>query len=440
MVPTRNFGFAMMVAGALLFSGCVGIGGQQTLPSAESVVGKAASLLPGIIPTDGPLKEFHLYVDALNYKPYEDGPTIASFAFKLDPSLPPTVPGPEIRVTEGDRVRVTLHDATHTVHWHGLSVPWGMDGVPFMTQTLGGMQDTFTYEFIAYETGTYWYHCHVDAPTHIDFGLFGALIVEPKDKAQDLPFDREYTLLLHDMDSTHAVNPVFSGEPYLPKNPADSPDHARRTVRDSADLASLIVGEVTGVHAISEGPREYYPLGSLRYQPNYDTFMINGKSFPETEPLYITKGETIRIRLINAGQLVHTMHLHGHKFLVTHKDGSNLPAPYKADTVLIAPGERYDLYVYGYNEGIWDFHDHSGMVGVGAYAANDHAFPGGINTMLVYEDFEYAQLPGPNHHTSGDYMVWASSYKGVTPFHGGHGRHYVPPQLAGDVVSGAHLH
>jgi FtsP/CotA-like multicopper oxidase with cupredoxin domain len=379
--------------------------------------------------SEGRVRSFDLYVAGGTLEPVKGKPFFA-LGFVANPEDVLRVPGPEVRVTEGDRVRVTLHGGHHTLHWHGVSVPWGMDGVPYMTQSLG--DGNFTYEFVAHETGTYWYHCHVDAPTHIDLGMFGAFIVEPRDKAQDPPFGREYTLFLHEQDvaglnSLRAGFGLAAGDPGglapvvtgAPPNPAELPGYAQHVAVAGTDAAGVGVGDTTGAYAAgSVGPRDYYPESSVRYFPQYDTFMINGKVFPDTDPVKIRTGETVRVRLINAGQLLHTMHLHGHHGLVTHKDGYKLASPYYADTIVLGPGERYDVYVKGDNPGIWDFHDHGGAWGVGAYAATDHAFPGGMNTMFVYEDFQYAQLPAPTPDhawTSGDYMAFAPRYPGVTP-------------------------
>jgi manganese oxidase len=368
-------------------------------------------------PTEGELREFHLYVsEEFIHEPYE-GKRITSLAFSLSPDGPFTVPGPEIRVREGDTVRVTLHAGGlgHTIHWHGLKVPWAMDGVPFITQeVIAGEPNTYVYEWEAKESGTYWYHCHVEAPSHVDAGLFGPLIIEPADAAADPPFDREATVMLHELDSTlfAATNALFGFTDDLgnmPRNPFDAAEAARGTVRQAYDVAGLIEGGTTGQYVLgSEGPRDYYPLASIRYRPQYDTFMINGKSYPETEPIHMESGETLRIRLINAGQLVHSMHLHGTHFLVTHKDGYRLPMAYYADTLLIGPAERYDIYVEGDNPGHWDFHDHGGAWNVGGYASNEYAFPGGMATMLVYDDFEHPGLPKPQPGaTSGDYALFA---------------------------------
>ena len=107
------------------------------------------------------------------------------------------VPGSEVRVTEGDTLRVKLLNrlpADTTIHWHGLPVPNAMDGVPHVTQTPVKSGEEFTYEFVVPTSGTYVYHSHVGL--QLDRGLYGPLIVEPK--KEELAYDREYVLLLDD--------------------------------------------------------------------------------------------------------------------------------------------------------------------------------------------------------------------------------------------------
>lgn len=109
-----------------------------------------------------------------------------------------TVPGPELRVTQGDRVRVTLvnHlDVPTTIHWHGLSVPNAEDGVPGVTQDAVPPGHSYVYEFVARDTGTYWYHSHEDALQQISHGLFGALVVEPP--GGHVPEQRDYVAIMH---------------------------------------------------------------------------------------------------------------------------------------------------------------------------------------------------------------------------------------------------
>ena len=95
---------------------------------------------------------------------------------------PARVPSPTIRVEEGDRVRIHLHNThylPHTIHFHGTIHSNAMDGVPDITQAPVGPGETFTYEFVARHPGTFWYHCHVQPDVHVLMGLAGMFIVEP---------------------------------------------------------------------------------------------------------------------------------------------------------------------------------------------------------------------------------------------------------------------
>jgi len=112
-----------------------------------------------------------------------------------------TLPGPEIRVTEGERVRIVVKNElpeSTSVHWHGLNTPNAMDGVPFLTQKPIKLGETFTYEFVATPSGSHMYHSHHNAMEQVGKGLLGAFIVEPKDPSKHPAFDREYTMVLND--------------------------------------------------------------------------------------------------------------------------------------------------------------------------------------------------------------------------------------------------
>lgn len=111
------------------------------------------------------------------------------------------VPGPEIRVTEGDQVRLVVHNEmieSTSVHLHGVRLPNGMDGVPYITQPPIKTGETFTYEFTARNPGSHIYHSHHNATVQVTQGLFGAFIIEPADRAHDPEYDAEYTLTLND--------------------------------------------------------------------------------------------------------------------------------------------------------------------------------------------------------------------------------------------------
>jgi len=198
------------------------------------------------------------------------------------------VPGPEIRVREGDRIRVVLHnklEESTAIHFHGLNVPNSVDGVPGLTQDLVKPGESYSYEFDVPNAGTHMYHSHMNGATQIPMGLLGGLIVEGRDEPE-------------------------------------------------VDVDTSIV--------LNDGP-----LG----------FTINGKGFPATQPIAAKPGQRVRLRYMNEGLQGHPMHLHGMEQLVIAKDGWKLDQPYRADTVWVAPGERYDVIVEA-REGLWAFHCH----------------------------------------------------------------------------------
>jgi FtsP/CotA-like multicopper oxidase with cupredoxin domain len=111
------------------------------------------------------------------------------------------VPGPQIRVTEGDQVRVIVKNElpeSTAVHWHGVIVPNNQDGVPFITQPPITPGATFTYEFTARNPGSHMYHAHHNSTTQVGKGLLGAFIIEPKDRSKDPAYDLDYTMILND--------------------------------------------------------------------------------------------------------------------------------------------------------------------------------------------------------------------------------------------------
>ena len=280
------------------------------------------------------------------------------------------VPGPTIRVKQGDKVIVEFshsHVHPHTIHWHGQLVPYASDGAPGVTQDAVKSGESITYEFIAKKAGTLWYHCHVDTQLHVMQGLYGAFIVEPADTAHEPDVDREYVLVL----ST-----------------------ARREIVESIPGISMHAHPpgcyISGTPDCQNPPLDITP----------DIFMVNGRSYPLTmdDPGSVVKvreGGATRVRVINAGTTFETLHPHGQDMLVTHRDGTPLPQPFWVDTLTIGPAERYDVVIHGSNPGVWMMHTH-----VNDHETNDGQAPGGMHTMLVYEGHEEhmheykAELPG----------------------------------------------
>lgn len=223
---------------------------------------------------------------------------------------------------------------THTIHWHGMyqTNSWQSDGVPDITQKAVEPGESFTYRFIADKPGTLWYHCHVNVPEHVGIrGMWGPFIVDPK---EPIPIEKTVT--------KEAIL-MFSGW-----NP-----------------------EVADVYGVGGKPGE-----PISY------FSINGKSFPNTQPFRVKKGDVVRLRLI-AATIDVAFHLHGHDILVTHKDGLPLDSPFYADVLHITPGERYDAIVEMNNPGRWIVHDH-----IEHHVSNNGKAPGGAVFIVEYDEIQ----------------------------------------------------
>ena len=216
------------------------------------------------------------------------------------------VPGPEIRVTEGQRLRVTLENRLPeptTIHWHGLPVPTEMDGVPDVSQKPVRPGETFTYEFDVPASGTFFYHSHVGL--QLDRGLSGPLIVKPRDDGAAPGEDREQVLVFDDWLKS-APQPGGSG------------------------------GSMMGGGG-----------------PIYDGYLLNGRAGSAATPVTITRGERLRLRIINASSATtFRVGITGHRLRVTHADGQPI-APVDADTIVLGMGERYDATVTGADLGAW---------------------------------------------------------------------------------------
>jgi FtsP/CotA-like multicopper oxidase with cupredoxin domain len=259
------------------------------------------------------VREFELTAEEIDWE-IMPGTTVRAWTYNGQ------MPGPEIRVREGDVVRVTLRNKLPvgtTIHWHGVNLAPEMDGPVGLNQAAVEPGEAFVYEFVAQPTGTRWYHSHADPTAQIALGLYGSLIVEPREARRT--YDRDYTYILNEWD--------------LELTPDVATGQAPRGVRDQI----LRGGE----------------LGT-------DLFLMNGHAHESIPPIKLAEGERVLVRLINAGNLPHAIHSHGHTFKIVATDGNDVPEGMALlkDTVLIGPGERYDLEFDGNNPGVWMFHCH----------------------------------------------------------------------------------
>ncbi len=246
------------------------------------------------------VKVFHLTVEPCKWE-VAPGMTINAWCYNG------RTPGPTIEAVEGDRVRILvtnkLPEAT-AVHWHGILLPSGMDGVQGLTQRGIPPGDTFAYEFTLKQHGTQMYHSHGDEMIQMGLGSMGFFIIHPK--KQEPKIDRDYAIFLNEW----SVDP-----------------------------------------------------GSATPNPNimtdFNIFTFNSRAFPGTEPMVAKTGERVRIRIANVGQESHPIHLHGHTFNIVATDGGDIPesAQWPETTVSIFPGQTRDIEFIAI-AGDWAMHCH----------------------------------------------------------------------------------
>ena len=257
---------------------------------------------------DGAVKVYDLSVKKMEWET-EPGKFVEAWAFNEQ------VPRPQIRVREGDRVRIHVKkglEQSTAVHFHGLELPNDEDGVPFITQPPIKPGASHPYEFTvpAGNAGSHMYHSYYNAAEQTMKGMLGAFIVEPKKP---------------------------------------------RAIEKSVDVDYVMI--------LNEGTRGY---------------TINGKGFPATDPVVVKLGQKVRIRYMNEGMMIHPMHLHGMHMTVIDKDGWAQPAPWKCDTLNVAPGERWDVIVNYDKRGVWTFHCH-----VLPHAEGSHGMFGMVTALIV---------------------------------------------------------
>jgi FtsP/CotA-like multicopper oxidase with cupredoxin domain len=287
------------------------------------------------------------------------------------------VPGPEIRLKEGERVRIALKnelpEAT-TIHWHGVDVPNPMDGVPGVTQEPVKPGGTFVYDFTATPSGTRWYHTHFQEHNQLDLGLYAPFIIEPAG-GDPFPFDREYTLVLDDW-ATGTGRPL--------------PSTREGTAGGRGGMGGMMGGMMGGGMGGMMGG-----MMGRSHTPAYDTMTINGKAYPATEPLKVSKDERVRLRLINASaDHTHVVRLAGHRLQVTHTDGNPLVRPMEVDAVPIAPSERYDVQFVADRPGAWFL-----------YCAEPGHSGAGEQVLVVYKGHE-REKPDPPIEGVSDLSLW----------------------------------
>lgn len=220
------------------------------------------------------------------------------------------VHGPTIEAVEGDRVRVYVTNrlsAPTTIHWHGVLLPSGMDGVGGLSQRAIQPGETFKYEWTFHQHGTLMYHSHHDEMTQMGMGLMGMIVVHPRKPTGSMP-DRDFVYML----SEWKIVP-----------------------------------------------------GTRRPDPNemtdFNILTLNARCFPGTAPLVVKHGQRVRIRIGNLSAMDHhSIHLHGYYFKIIATDGGDIPptAQWPETTVLVPVGSTRTVEFIADNPGDWAIHCH----------------------------------------------------------------------------------
>jgi len=312
----RRFVSAATLAGAAAISGRT-----QAASITEAAFNTTPTMQPPLAPPDGQYqpvvtlngwtlphrmkdgwKEFHLVAEPVTR---EMAPGMTAHLWGYNGSSP----GPTIEAVEGDKVRifVTNRLPEHTtVHWHGMLLPNGMDGVGGLTQPHIKPGKTFAYEFVLKKSGTFMYHPHADEMVQMAMGMMGFFVVHPRD-SQFMRVDRDFVFLLSAFD----IDPGS----YMPK---------------------------------------------VMTMTDFNLWAWNSRVFPGIDPLVVRKGDRVRVRVGNLTMTNHPIHMHGYHFAVTCTDGGWVPESARWPEVSIdVPVGAMRAYEFVADEpGDWAIHCH----------------------------------------------------------------------------------
>jgi len=246
-----------------------------------------------------------------------------------------TVPGPQIRLKEGQTVRLAVTNALDedtSIHWHGLLVPFQMDGVPGVSFPGIRPGETFIYEFQIKQAGTYWYHSHSGMQEHE--GVFGSIVIEPA-TPDPAPYDREHVVVLSDFSFAH---------PHVLMRKLKA--QAGYFNRNKQTVAGLLAGRDQSLKDRLEWSKmRMDPTDILDVTASAYTYLVNGHGPKDNWTGLFTPGERVRLRFINAGGMtVFNVRIPGLPMRVVQADGLDV-APVEVDEFQISPAETYDVIV-----------------------------------------------------------------------------------------------
>lgn len=275
-------------------------GNAQSRVNYQPVVTPNGSTLPWVM-KDG-VKEFHLIAEQMR-REFAPGMLVNCWGYN-DQS-----PGPTIEAVEGDRVRIlvtnTLREST-TVHWHGVLLPNGMDGVGGMTQKHIPPGETYAYEFTLRQHGVQMYHPHSDEMVQMAMGMQGFFVIHPRNGYPE-PVHRHFVIFLQEW----AIAPgTFTPNPNV--------------------------------------------------MTDFNIFTFNNRVWPGTDPLVVRLGERVRVSFANLSMDSHPIHFHGHRWWLVGTDGGEIPrsAWIPEATINVPPGTTRTVEFVADNPGDWPLHCH----------------------------------------------------------------------------------
>ena len=247
-----------------------------------------------------------------------------------------TIPAPLIRLREGQNVKIAVTNhlkEQSSIHWHGLLVPFQMDGVPGLSFPGIDPGETFTYEFPLLHSGTFWYHSHSGMQEAV--GLYGPIVIDPAKPDTAAPFDREYVLMLADWSP---VDPHAQMKKL--KTMGGYYNWQRQTV------GGLLAGKDQSLKERMEWAKMRMDATDISDVTGATySFLINGHDSEANWTALFAPGERVKLRIINASAMTNfNLRIPGLPMTVVAADGCNVQ-PVETDEIQIAIAEAYDVIV-----------------------------------------------------------------------------------------------
>lgn len=263
---------------------------------------------------------------------------------KLAMAMNNKIPAPTLRFKQGDHVQINVHnhlDQETSVHWHGLILPWQMDGVLGITQQGIPPGGVFHYQFTLNQAGTYWYHAH--ARLQEQEGLYGAFIISPQNSSE-YHVDKDYSVVLSDWSNTQPEqilsNLKKSGDYYSSKFPLQPSllkflhDYNRASNKERELLLS-------DYKMMQQMRMSIYDFSDVAY----DAYLLNGHSLSSPWKGVVKVGDLVRLRFIGAaGSTIYRVKIPGETLKIIHVQGNDVK-PYYVSDFTIAPGETVDVLI-----------------------------------------------------------------------------------------------